>query len=272
MLEEHILSRNLEELVMTMQSRKKTHLVPFLFQKVISLQEAFEQAKDQFDLLKTAKIDEKANIFGKTTPKLRFIASAEQKLKSQVLENRDEMVRILKEILAARQLRDMESQTSRLLEYRIVKAWDRIKGVRIAQGFSSTDIKLYIKTALAEKVDYRKEAEMEVYFKKKLWELKRIKMSDGVFNSTSQDELTEDTDNLLSQKKKGNLSSFIGQSVVHLDAFHEKKVKENATRRLKSCYPLQPELEFRIDFTHKITANIDCPHVSVFKIIILTIY
>lgn len=269
MLEEHVLARNLDELVHTMQSRKKTHLVPFLFQKVISLQEAYDELKKEFDVLKTAKIEPLPDNLPSSlmqTPKLKFKQAAEFKLKSRIMEARDGLIRVLKEILAARQLRDTEAQTSRLLEYRIIKTWDRIKGLRTAQGFSSTPIKLFIKTCVAEKIDYRQEAVKEVFYKKELWELENLesistRISSNGQLSAQQDDMN-DTDALLCKENNNRkIANYIGKSVEHLSAFQDKKVRENATRRLKACYPSQPELEFRMDSSHPITNMTDCPHV-----------
>ena len=280
MLEEHILARTLQDLVTTMQSRKKTHLVPFLFQKVLALQEAFAECKKQFDILKTARIDQSATTsidnlgaLPTPTPKLKFKYAAESKLKARILESRDGLIRLVQEILAARQLRDTQAQTSRLLEYRIIKTWDRIKGLRTAQGFSSTHVKLYIKTRVVEeKVDYRKEAELEVYYKNELWDLEARgeDKNGGLGNSLAQQGESGDTDPLLFQtqssskskhKKGGKLGNYMGRSVEHLESFQGKKVRENAIRRLKACYPSQPELEFRMDALHPITNLSDCPHV-----------
>lgn len=279
MSEEHVLARTLQDLVTTMQSRKKTHLVPFLFQKVLALQEAFAECKKQFDVLKTAKIDTSSteNLHSlPSTPKLKLKHAAESKLKARIFESRDGLVRLLQEILSARQLRDTEAQTSRLLEYRIIKTWDRIKVLRTAQGFSSTPVKLYIKTRVVEdKVEYRKEAELEVYYKNQLWDLENLeaRLEDTAgpnpAQALAQQGEIRDTDPLLFKTKSSNqrrykggkLGNYMGRSVEHLESFQGKKVRENALRRLKACYPSQPELEFRMDALHPITNLSDCPHV-----------
>lgn len=264
MLEEQVLARTLEELVYTMQSRKRTHLVPFLFEKVVSLQSAYTDLKKQFDVLKTAKIDSRmdhsvATTTMATTPHMRIKMNAEQKLKQRILSSRDGMLRLLKEILATRQLRDTEAQTSRLLEYRIIKTWDQIKGIRVSQGFSSTSVSLSIRTSSVERVDYRDEAEKEVMYKQELWEFENIEKSLTFSDSNLaiQQERTDDTDQLL---KKNKASKFLGKSAEHLGSFQTKKVRENALRHLKACYPAQPDLEFRIDSSNPVSNRTECPH------------
>ena len=64
---------------------------------------------------------------------------------------KESKIKLLGEIHSTRIQRDAEMQTDRILEFQILKVWERIKQIREAQGFISTPIKLTVK---AKKVSY----------------------------------------------------------------------------------------------------------------------
>lgn len=254
MLEEHVLEKTMIDLVEIVESRIRSQLIQFLALKVDSLQQSYTDLKQQFEVLKRSKTFEGdlKSPFGSPGRRVVMGMGAQMKLRQKIIETRGELMKLCKEVLAARQLRDTEAQTSRLLEYRIVKTWDKIKGVRIAQGFTSTFTKLVVKTTNRNKwcsggVDIRKQVDEDMFFRKELYELEHSFINQ--FGSV--EELDKDDDQASLLKKK------MGVKVE----FNEIKVRENAIRNLKASFPKQPELEFRLEQTSTVTATIECPHV-----------
>lgn len=258
-LEEHSLSSSIEQLVELIQSRNRSMIVPFLTSKVTSLEQSYSELKEKYNALKDASSFDNLNLTrtassNPKTPRMRFLNDVDLKKNSRVLETKATLLRLLKEIQSARQLRDTETQTNRILEYRVVKNWDQLKTIRRDQGFISTCLKLVIKAMPIPEFNLEAEVEKEVYFKKEKYDLELSSDtagSVGAINNMESGGNNDDIIPLLTSKR-------MPRKVVE---FAEKKIRSEATRRLKATYPSQPGLGFRIEYSLIQTPHLECSQV-----------
>jgi hypothetical protein len=141
MLPEQKLSLNLKKMMHLLGERKRTNIVWFLNEKLISLKSDCAEKVERFQKLPK---EDSSNQLSRRRSSLKKVTLNRPKKSSEV----DEMERIayqsLLDIQANRLLRDTEAQTDRLLEFKIVKIWEDIKKIRLDQGFQSTATKLSI--------------------------------------------------------------------------------------------------------------------------------
>ena len=155
MLPEQRLAIQIKQWVDTMHQRQRTNLVTYLDTKLETLKKSYEEAKAFNEELKR-----KIEADTPTTPGYKT-AMFHAKADVALLENENTRLRLLKEIRSTRLLRDMEMQTDRLLEYKIVKGWNELKQARSQSGFISTRAKLTIRAKKAKKQAYDPKVELE---------------------------------------------------------------------------------------------------------------
>ncbi|KAI8925641.1 hypothetical protein BC831DRAFT_263275 [Entophlyctis helioformis] len=165
MTEELRLSNTIVDLVALIRDRQRTNLVGFLGAKLEALRAEYDEFKrtspfsDQIALsAEPEAIETDAQAATRDTgiytarpaPQrsvvIARIQGAEQKERARLARLNDEATRFafLQDIRATRLLRDAEAQTDRLLEFRILKAWDHLKRCRAVNGFSATTVNLKI--------------------------------------------------------------------------------------------------------------------------------
>eukprot|EP00842_Homolaphlyctis_polyrhiza_P004472 jgi/Hompol1/5025/HPOL_000560-RA len=151
-----------------MQERKRDSIVDFLTAKLQALCAEYQEykqaspfsnlnapsAEPSFESNQTSPHSHDGNTVRDIV--LSRIQGAEEAERLRIAQMNDESTRLrfLQEIKATRALRDTEAQMDRLIEFKILKAWESLKAVRNLQGFSSTSlvIKLILRDTEPEKV------------------------------------------------------------------------------------------------------------------------
>lgn len=167
----------LEQLVDSWHERARKNAAVYLDARVETLCQAY------FGLLSanSAQSAVPVLVVSSENDQLETYRVTQQQLKSDLLlfENEAKQIRILKEITAARLLRDTEAHTDKALEFKIVKIWDELKQSRIEAKCCSTNIKLLIraKKVKTQKYDLKDELEKELAMGEALYNLetKRLK-------------------------------------------------------------------------------------------------
>ncbi|KAJ3413142.1 Coiled-coil and C2 domain-containing protein 2A [Chytridiales sp. JEL 0842] len=145
--------RQIENWISLLRARKKTDVVQYLTNKLESLKTAYSEfmSRSEYllksDVAAAAEVDEiyPAKPHSKSFY-ARHIAKREEAEREKVRQDHeDRRKEFLEDIRATRLLRDTEAQTNRLLEFKILQAWDNIKALRTEKGETSTSIKVLVR-------------------------------------------------------------------------------------------------------------------------------
>ncbi|KAJ3279724.1 Coiled-coil and C2 domain-containing protein 2A [Borealophlyctis nickersoniae] len=151
MIEEIRLAREVEALVGVLRERKRSAVVEFLEGRVEALRQAYASLPPLSNGTER-EVDSDGIYPAKPVTAYTPHLTDYDQLSRDEREREDWERRwnALNEIRAARELRDTESQTDRLLEFKILKAWDRIKDLRSSSGFAATDVRVVVKAKEAD--------------------------------------------------------------------------------------------------------------------------
>lgn len=147
MTEEMKLARDVEEWIISLTERRKKGIVESLDRKLGAIQQAYNECK-QFNPLPSS-----SSVIGQDGPDEIFAATPvhrvkhqRQKIAERELIQKSILSRkaLLEDMRVTRLLRDAEAQTDRLLEFRILQGWDRLKRIRESEGFTSTSLRVSI--------------------------------------------------------------------------------------------------------------------------------
>jgi coiled-coil and C2 domain-containing protein 2A len=252
MLPEHSLVNNIEQMVEVLQKRVRTMVIPFLSAKVLSLEQAYSDLKTSYETLNHVSPSAmSAEVKSASTPKMRLMKGIETKKLRKINETRISLLKLLKEIESTRQLRDTEIQTSRILQYRLVKTWELLKSTRKDQGFISTSMRLTIKARKGEEFDIDREVDKEIFYRKE-----RLEVESSLNNSSISNDLEEDVSDTALLIRRNSKSESNGDI-----QFPERKLRIEITQKLKLIYDSQPKLEFKIENSLPVSSFLDCPYV-----------
>ncbi|TPX36153.1 hypothetical protein SmJEL517_g01415 [Synchytrium microbalum] len=155
MNDEMRVARELESTWRVLKGRNREEVVEFCQRKVEALHAAYNQYK--LDHPRERGISEdgiysarpvsaesvKSSTSGYAHRLLAERAEADKQRKKNEVGNRFKEMR--QDLKNARLLRDTESQTSRLLEFKILKLWQELQRLRAQQGYSTSSLKLTVK-------------------------------------------------------------------------------------------------------------------------------
>lgn len=154
-------------------------------------------------------------------------------------------------------------QMDRTLEYRILKAWDKLKQQRLIQGFTSSNVRLIVKTVESNENEDRTDLELEL--QEELDEIiESHQMDYDIALSEYEQHLEEwnrshSDESKLSQKSKKDQPRKPEFVAIEKD----KKKKEILDHLLSTRkQPGAPNLTIVCAHTEPITDNVQCPKVN----------
>ncbi|KAL2914077.1 hypothetical protein HK105_206335 [Polyrhizophydium stewartii] len=194
MIEEVRLANSIADIASTIRERRRANLVEFLTLKLDALRHEYTDfcRASPFSDLAVAAVEspspgtdpaseaqaflaigaapqdgQQAGIFAARPLRgavLSRLRGAEQQERARIARLNDEATRwsLLQDIHAMRLLRDAEAQTDRLLEFKILKAWEALKAMRSSSGFSSTSLSVKIVVRQPASSDGQGELEREI--------------------------------------------------------------------------------------------------------------
>ncbi|KAI8896326.1 hypothetical protein BC833DRAFT_104494 [Globomyces pollinis-pini] len=267
-LEEIQLVTQLQHLTKTIQERKRSKIVTYLTSKIETLRLEYLEKLSDLEQLSNESIEQTSENFQSESP-LAATKRSQVRLKSlkikngqKKLDSEQELIQLLTNLQATRLLRDSESQTDRLLDFQVVKCWEEIKQTRIKQCFTSTGIKLSIKSkkrSERDMIDMEKEMEEEISerlmlnelkYKESLNEYEKNMISWKMKVGAKDTILEEPLNNELSEKDIPNEFSD-GDSLIPKtpqSKRHSKALKKRKSKKLSLALnanegkPIEPEL------------------------------
>ncbi|TPX54331.1 hypothetical protein SeMB42_g00300 [Synchytrium endobioticum] len=153
-------ARELDSVWRVLRARKREEVVEFCQRKVEALHAAYEQYKlenlyDRLDVADGVHAARPASAESIKSPSSGYAqrllanrAKAEKERRRYEIRNKTTEMR--QDLKIARLLRDTESQTSRLLEFKILKLWQELQHLRTQQGYSTSPLKLTVKVMEAD--------------------------------------------------------------------------------------------------------------------------
>ncbi|KAJ3074753.1 Coiled-coil and C2 domain-containing protein 2A [Podochytrium sp. JEL0797] len=157
MTEECKLAKEVEEWIYQLRARKKTDLVGFLSRKLEALKIAFMEYTERTErilasssMAKVATDDERDGIYPAKPTHSKYyetnVIPREEEEKERIRQNHIEKQREFREdIRSTRLLRDAEAYTNRLLEFKILQAWERIKKLRKKTNCVTSSLRVLIR-------------------------------------------------------------------------------------------------------------------------------
>ncbi|KAI8621278.1 hypothetical protein BC830DRAFT_275158 [Chytriomyces sp. MP71] len=177
MVEECKIAKEVEDLIYTLRTRKKTDLVGFLSRKLEALKAAYAEYVDRTErILNAATLaseEESEGIYpakpvGSKYYEKNVLPREESERESLRIQDQERRKEFRTDIRSTRLLRDSESQTNRLLEFKILQGWDRIKKLRKKTSITNTSLRVMVRarggvtTVDDDKMMFRREVENEL--------------------------------------------------------------------------------------------------------------
>ncbi|KAJ3213859.1 Coiled-coil and C2 domain-containing protein 2A [Dinochytrium kinnereticum] len=155
MTEEIKIAREIENWINMLKSRKRVNVVGFLTQKLEALKKGYKDYIQKTEAMlnpipATMEPDSLDSIYSAKPVSTNYYA---KHLADRDREQRDALGRndesrrkeFRKDIRATRLLRDTESQVDRLLEFKILEGWDKIKKIREATGTVTSQLRVRVR-------------------------------------------------------------------------------------------------------------------------------
>ncbi|KAJ3124071.1 Coiled-coil and C2 domain-containing protein 2A [Nowakowskiella sp. JEL0407] len=149
-------AKEVERLVGLLNERRESNIVVFLGRKLKALKSAYEEYKSMIEQANNPGIIDNDGIYI-AKPVTKYSQKLDSELSRQNFDEAQETLRKYRdEIRRIRLERDMEEQMDRILEFKILQKWDTLKSIRNQQNFTSTSLKLIIRS---EDVNYDEDME-----------------------------------------------------------------------------------------------------------------
>ncbi|KAJ3105635.1 Coiled-coil and C2 domain-containing protein 2A [Phlyctochytrium planicorne] len=156
MTEEIKIAREIENWISMLKARKRVNVVGFLSQKLEALRRTYGEYAEQNqrfhhqsnETITNSPSNEAIYLAKPVTSNYysKHLADRDREHKANSLRNQEKKIReIRKDIRATRLLRDTESQVDRLLEYKILEGWDKIKKIRESTGIVTSQIRVRVR-------------------------------------------------------------------------------------------------------------------------------
>jgi hypothetical protein len=153
-------------------------------------------------------------------------------------------------------------QMDRTLEYRVLKLWDRLKQQRVVQGFTSTNVRLIVKTVESNENDDR--ADLELEMQEELQEIVESHQMEYEIDFSEYEHTLEEWNRTHSDETKPSQKSKKDKPrKPEFIAIDNEKTKKELLDRLLSMrkQPGAPNLTIFCAHTEPITDNVQCPKV-----------
>ncbi|KAI8809764.1 hypothetical protein BJ742DRAFT_738029 [Cladochytrium replicatum] len=156
-------AKELEGLVLLLQERSQLGVVSYLDRKLQALKRGYEEHKERLELEDESPSHEPQNVFTSRYAQRKFAETEQSRKEKRIRQQFDQKRHALEEIIQTRLLRDMEMQSDRLLELKILKCWESLKSHRALQGFTTTSVHISVHSTSTSKERDKEmlEAEME---------------------------------------------------------------------------------------------------------------
>ena len=135
-------------------ARKRDSILLFLCAKIATLKQSYTELEQKARLLDSSTLDLANTESGSGNLASRVgyqHVIRGNKHEIDVVDCENKRITLLKEIKAARSLRDTEAQTDRALEFQVAKAWDEMKRMRVLAGYNSTLGRLAVRAKRVKK-------------------------------------------------------------------------------------------------------------------------
>ncbi|KAJ3196676.1 hypothetical protein HK101_008130 [Irineochytrium annulatum] len=187
MSEEIKLAKHVETWMALIKARRKSNVVPFLTDKLQTLKTSYEEYKTRINILLDSKRPKTTDAMSPPDEEIysampvatsyygKFIAEKEE-VEFQRAQRRDEERRreYREDIRSTRLLRDTEEQMDRLLEFKVLEAWERIKRLRLLAGFIGTTLKVRVNVKDCDETAESSQDRFERDVEEELEELREI--------------------------------------------------------------------------------------------------
>lgn len=235
MIPENLTALELTKTVNDICERQKTGKVDFAARKIEGLRALFKQQKQLYKQYRYQLVECSESASPKpdelTLPQaqVHWRELKQQQRRLEYMEHR--LASILSQLCDTRQLLQAEMETDRLLEFKAIQLWQRLKQIRLDQGFTSTKIKLVVSHEL---VDRREDVEIR------------------------KQKLREELEDCLEQWKLARRLSDVSKNEVKFD---QEACKTAIKKRMNNSYRElgAPELYFAIAQTEPVSEFRHCP-------------
>lgn len=203
--------------------------------------------------------------------------------KERRLRYYDKLIGLLEALQNAKKQFEAESLNNRLLEWKIFKKWDELKGIRSRQGFSSTDLRIAFKQEETDK--FADERTQESYIqcdlneRKTLYQLLMARRAETQQNlpETNENQLKKHEESVffnrkdLSGDRRGEIDSLIkanpsGQismkdSDTAYAGFDKNSCLEDIRKNVATCFrkPGSPIITVLVNHSEIVTKTESCP-------------
>ncbi|KAJ3015756.1 UNVERIFIED_CONTAM: Coiled-coil and C2 domain-containing protein 2A [Siphonaria sp. JEL0065] len=179
--EECKLAKEVEDWIFTLRARKKIDLVGFLTRKLEALKQAYTDYIDRTErilnsthtILPLVEEEGGGGIYPAKPTSSKYyethVLPREEEEKERIrLQDSEKRREFREDIRSTRLLRDAEAHTNRLLEFKILQSWERIKKLRKRNSLISSSLRVMIRarqpvTSIEEdKFEFHKEVEEEL--------------------------------------------------------------------------------------------------------------
>lgn len=147
MTEEIRLSKECMEMIHVLRERQKSGIVSFLDRKLTALKNAHMDFKMRNAVIEESKQNLNDGIYPAKPDASYYTRHESEERKAAMNESEIQQTNrnFLEDIRATRILRDTETQTDLVLEFSILKKWERIKHLRVKQGYTTGTLKVMVK-------------------------------------------------------------------------------------------------------------------------------